>query len=123
MAKKGLGASLGYNPYRDSEGKFDDGPSLLASRGRPKVSASDQRKKIDEAKAKLRAKYAIEEKPDREKSLTVQNTWRLQVLLSTSRTYLITTSELFYGGIKNYSLARLTDNTTKPRRLARVISS
>lgn len=66
MAAKSL---LGYNPYRDSEGKFDDGPSLLASRGRPKVSASDQRKKIDEAKAKLRAKYAIEEKPDREKVL------------------------------------------------------
>ena len=69
MAKKGLSSALGYNPYRDSEGKFDDGPSLLASRGRPKVSASDQRKKIDEAKAKLRAKYAIEEKPDRERVL------------------------------------------------------
>ena len=69
MAKKGLSSALGYNPYRDSEGKFDDSPSLLASRGRPKVSSSDQRKKIDEAKAKLRTKYAIEEKPDREKVL------------------------------------------------------
>jgi hypothetical protein len=66
MAKKSL---LGYNPYRDSEGKFDDGPSLLASRGRPKVPSSDQRKKIDAAKEKLKAKYAIEEKPDREKIL------------------------------------------------------
>lgn len=66
MATKSL---LGYNPYRDSEGKSDDGPTLLASRGRPKVSASDQRKKIDEAKAKLRSKYAIEERPDREKVL------------------------------------------------------
>lgn len=61
---------LGYNPYRDTEGKFDDGPQLLASRGRPKVSSTEQRKKIDAAKEKLRAQYMVpEDKPERDKVL------------------------------------------------------
>ena len=52
-----LSKKLGYNPYRDTQGRFDDGPQLLETRGRPMVPKDDNRKKIDAAKKKLEEEF------------------------------------------------------------------
>lgn len=63
-AASSLGDELGYNPYRDTKGRFDDGPQLLKALGKRKVPFDDNRKKIEAAKLRLQSEFQTPKKPE-----------------------------------------------------------